>query len=154
PFMRRSPLASATPLSEIPVDFPGGWPALLVDTPLAGRPTQSVTFGELLELYGPSGTPNAALRDLTLDEVSVFDGTPFADASPAAFLLGSTPVVSIDYGAQTWCARLASDTADDEHPATCATLGVGPTTTLLELDVDEKAAAVFAAHPDLRRVPL
>ena len=44
--------------------------------------------------------------------------------------------------------------AATEGDATCATLGVTSTTTLLELDIDPDAAAILAEHPDLRRIPL
>ena len=123
PFARRSPLASATPLSEIPSTFRAGRPALLANTPLAGTPTQSITFGQFLDLYTPPGPPTQALRDLTIVDVSYFDGTPIADASPAAFLLGATPVAELRYEAQTWCDRLAADTLG---ATTCAPLNVGP----------------------------
>ena len=143
--MRRSPL------SEIPVDYPGGWPALLAGTPLAGEPTQSITLEQFLLLYEAPGPPTQALRDLTLEDLSFFDGTSAADASPAAFLLGATPVADLRFGTQTWCERLAVDTVG---VSTCALLGVGATTTLLELDVDPDAAKVLAQHPHLRRVTL
>jgi hypothetical protein len=147
--MRRSPTATSTPLSEIPIDFPGGWPALLTGTPLAGEPTQSITLDQFLALY--ENSPTQALLDLTLEDISFFDGTSVADASPAAFLLGATPVESLHYGTQSWCERLSADTAG---LTTCAGLNVLPTTTLIELDVSELASPVLAAHPDLRRVPL
>ena len=141
---------ASAPLSEIPVDYPGGWPALLQGTSLAGVPTQSITLEEFLALYELTPVP-PALQGLTLDDISFFDGTSLANGSPAAFLLGATPIADISYGTQPWCLKLAADT---NGGATCTSLGVGPATTLLELDADEAAAAVLAELPELRRVAL
>ena len=45
--------------------------------------------------------------------------------------------------------------ADTEGDESCASFGMGAIPpTLFELDVDDHAASVFAAHPDLRRIPL
>ena len=47
------PEARTTPISQLPIDLdahPGGWPVLLVGTPLQGRPTQSVSIGEVMDL--------------------------------------------------------------------------------------------------------
>ncbi len=99
-------------LSEIPVDYPGGWPALLSGTSLAGEPTQSISFAQFLALYDQPASLPQALRDLNLEEISFLDGTPLAAASPAAFLIGATPLVDIRFGpTETWCDRLAADTA-------------------------------------------
>ena len=101
----RAPLAvwrTGAPLSEIPVDFPGGWPALLAGTDLAGAPTQSITFGQFLALYDPPDHRRPALRDLTLADLSFFDGTPLADATPGCLPARRDALVeSLQFGTQT-----------------------------------------------------
>ena len=83
--------------------------------------------------------------------MAFFDGTPASNASPAAFLLGATPVEALRIGTQSWCDKLSANTVG---ATTCTSLGVGSDTTLLELDVDIEAAKVLAEHPELRRVHL
>ena len=107
---RRSPSTSR-------VGGPRCWPAL---HSAVNRPRASPSASSWRCTTRPD-RPRQTLRDLTLEDVSFFDGTPFANASPAAFLLGGTPVVDLRYGTETWCERLAADT---EGASTCTSLGV------------------------------
>ena len=99
----------------------------------------------------PPGPPTQALRDSLSTDISFFDGTRLADASPAAFLLGAPRSPTC-----TSAPRRGAPGSPPTRTATrtCAALGVGAATTLFELDIDPDAAAVFAAHPDLRRIPI
>ena len=118
---------------------------------LAGRPTQGIAFGELLALYADDSTLTPALRGLTLEDVSFFDGTELADASPAGLLLGATPIVELTIDDEPWCDVLAAASDGD---VTCEIMRITADTTMLDLDVDLGALPILAALPELRRLPL
>ena len=54
----------STPLTEISLRSPASWTEALQGTALAVKPLQSVTFGEVLELFGDAGVPGVSLGSL------------------------------------------------------------------------------------------
>ncbi len=141
-----------TPLSEIPVDYPGGWPALLAGTPLAGEPTQSITFEQFLALYDPPGPPTQALRDLTLEDIVVLRRHA-ARQTPARPRSCSAPhrVATLHFGTPRRGATARRRHRGRRRRARRSVSGS---------DDDAAGArrrprgrAVLAAHPDLRRIP-
>ena len=95
------------------------WPARR--SPASRRRASRST--QFLALYDPPGPPTQALRDLTLEDVSFFDGTPLAGASPAAFLIGATPVADLQFGDARRGASGWPPTPTARRPA--RSLGVG-----------------------------
>ena len=148
PMLRRAPLTSFT------VDVPGGWPALLAGTPLADVPLQSLTLGDVLDLLvadPPVLAPGSPLLSLAIGDLQL-EGSPLDTITPAALLLGATPVMTLVYADGTpWCIKLA---AISPHHETCASLGVTSTSTLISLDLRPGAKAVLDAAPTLRRPPI
>ena len=61
--LRATPLR-ATPLTEIALRSPASWTEALQGTELADKPLQSITFGEVLDLFGDEGIPGVTLGDL------------------------------------------------------------------------------------------
>jgi CSLREA domain-containing protein len=110
-------------LSSIPLATAGGWEAVLVGTPFAGRPLQTVSLGEVLALRPlpaqidpPAGS---AARALTLGDLDA--GTSaLGRLSTLAIALGGLPVDAIRLPGSSsnalanWCAALSGP------PVNCA----------------------------------
>ncbi|MFM8972892.1 MAG: hypothetical protein ACKOOG_09695, partial [Actinomycetota bacterium] len=130
------------------------WDELLVGTALAGRPANSIAFGQVLDLLvGTSLSATHDLRKLGIGAISR-EGSPLAAASIAGLQLGATPVQPLVYNdGQSWCTKFNTLAAG---ATSCAALGVTATsgTTMLELDFDPSAAAVLNDNPTLRRPPI
>ena len=137
------------PLSQITVTTDGGWPALLAGTSLEGLPIQSVSIGDLLDLY-LAGTASAGLVDLTVGDL-VLDDSPLIAITPVGFELGNTPVTNLRMdGYAPWCSQFQNETG-----RSCADFGAdGTGRTLMELDMIPEAALLLAEHPDLRQIDL
>ena len=137
------------PLAMIPVA--GGWATLLKNTPLAARPVQTVTLGQVID-RAPAAL--AALRPDQLD----LRRTVLADATPAAWALGTTPVRQLIYsGGATFCEVLRE--AQDPVPgatadAFCDATGITPTMTMFQIDLDPHLAGVVATAPELHSPPI
>ncbi len=119
--LRGSPLrGSPIPLSEVPLDQPNSWAAVLAGTIYASQPLQNVTLQQVLELDPPG------LAGLTLADIDIAR-TPLRNASLAAIMLGSTPVSALRSG---------------ERPSLPA--GTDPaTTTLLGLELGGRDLTSF-----------
>ncbi|NND03339.1 MAG: hypothetical protein HKN91_11185, partial [Acidimicrobiia bacterium] len=110
-------------LIDIPVDFTGGWPALV--GPALGGPIQQYTLADAFN--DPATKANIEAADLSFAELGLAS-TPIASLSPVALALGSTPIANIPLDNETdptlileaWCALLAGT------PAACPILGVNP----------------------------
>ena len=88
--LRGSPLrGSPIPLSQVPLDLPNTWAAVLAGTIYANQPLQNVTLQQVLELDPPG------LTGLTLADIDISQ-TPLRNVSLAAIMLGSTPVSALD----------------------------------------------------------
>jgi NHL repeat len=127
------PLRSIS-ISQIPLDFPGGWAAVLVGTPLAGRPLQSVSLDDVLNpALDTNLTLPAAPYNLNNIPIGALDlsSTPLRSIAIAAIALGSTPLRSIplptsvvpkagpgDVVLRQWCALI------EANFLSCADLGV------------------------------
>ena len=100
-------------LSQIPVDYPGGWQALLSGTAMAGKPLQTVTFFDVLNLG--TATP-AAINDLPFGALDL-SSTPLKAIALASVALGATPLKAIPLpstvpGATVldqWCSVIVSN---------------------------------------------
>ena len=96
-------------LSDLVLLTPGGWEAVLKDTPLEGVPLQALTLTDVQELLAADLLADPRLlsdaKRLELEEIDFadleLDGTPLANAPPTlAFLLWSLPMSKID---AQWC---------------------------------------------------
>jgi ABC-type oligopeptide transport system substrate-binding subunit/Tol biopolymer transport system component len=76
------------PLNGLPLNLPGGWTALLANTPLAGVPLQSVTLLDVFNL--PQPRP-AAIDALTLGDLDLANSA-LGRVTLGALALGSTPL--------------------------------------------------------------
>ncbi len=137
------------PLAMMPVD--GGWTTRLASTDLAGRPVQTLTVGQVIDL-APS-----ALEAVRVDLLD-FRRTVLADATPAAWALGTIAVRTLVYaGGQSFCTVLHS--AQAAPPAMtpdqfCDASGITPTTTMFQIDLDPTKAGVVATAPVLHSPPI
>jgi CSLREA domain-containing protein len=132
----------AIALSDVPVDYPGGWPALVSGTPLADEPIETLTLDDVVGLDSVKALPFGAI-DLS--------GTPFGAIPFGAIALGALPLGAIPFGAipfgaipneadniDAWCAFLGQSTCD------ALGIGVGTGTTLVGLAL---AGVPFGAIP-------
>ena len=152
PFAERAPLAG-TPLSEVAGRLPGRLAGLLVGTRFAGEPTQSITFEQFLALYDPPGPPTQALRELTLEDIALLRRHAPGRRQPCRVPDRRHAARQLHFGVDRDVVRpraRPTRRATNRAPRSVSV----PATTLMELDVEEAAAAVLAAHPDLRRIPM
>ena len=103
-------LLSDSLLTTIPLAVPGGWPKILENTPLAGRPLQQLTVKDVLD--DPKAGPR--LGELSLHQVD-FSLTPLGDLTSLAAILGTGIKLSdilLPTGSGSaldrWCAVLAA----------------------------------------------
>ena len=92
------PLLSSFSLSELPLLQPaGGWPAVLVGSPLATAPPQNVTLRDVLALNLPA-LANLSLADLDLSRTSL------GRVPAVAVVLGAVPLGQLELpGGVDWC---------------------------------------------------
>ncbi len=89
--LRVSPLrVSPIPLSDVPLDPPNDWTTVLAGTVFANQPLQNVTLQQVLDL----DPPPASVAALSLADIDL-SRTALRNVSLVAFLLGSTPVSSL-----------------------------------------------------------
>lgn len=97
--MRSSPMRSS-PLSSLPMRSSGGWAEVLKNTPLADRPLQSVTLGDVLDL---NPVPTFYIGDLDPT------GPALRRTSVAALMLLGRPLDVLPAPTSAgWCAYLAA----------------------------------------------
>jgi CSLREA domain-containing protein len=132
----------AIALSDVPVDYPGGWSALLAGTALSDEPIETLTLEDVLGLPSIQALPFGAI-DLS--------GTPFGAIPFGAIALGTLPLGAIPFGAipfgaiaseadniDDWCAFLGQSTCD------ALGIAVGTDMTLVGLAL---AGVPFGAIP-------
>lgn len=126
-------------LTQIGVDYPGGWPAILAaSSALTGTPVQRVNFNQVHQ----DAATWAVIRDLPVSDFD-FSGTPIGDAAQAAQLLGQLPLSDLPLtGGYQWDGA-ATDASDDHHvlaymAETCYTQPslTDLSVTLLDLSID------------------
>jgi hypothetical protein len=110
-------------LSDLTLDYPGGWDAILAGTPFANTPREDITLKQALPYIESAG--------VTLDQLdlagSILGSVPFM-----AVLLGGVPMESIPLngstGYTTWCNALKTASQD---PCTAIPVTQGDGTSLL-----------------------
>ena len=107
------------PINGLPINglqIPGGWTAVLAGTALAGKPLQTITLQQVLEL----NPQPAAVRNLTLGNLLVADSA-LGQVTIGALALGSTPINKLGLDQQSldalqaWCASLPTASACSTH---------------------------------------
>lgn len=161
------------PLVVQPPPAPQEWAEVLADTPLEGRPLQTVLVSDVLGLLDAdpleiSGNKAAQITALDLGRIDLSQ-TSLRNTSLGAFLLGGTPLPELTPPADGWCGYAAahgaaSDSGCDDPDATPLSLelaGVdltdwfGEGHTLVGLDlVDAPLLEIRLADLDLYRTPL
>ena len=109
------PLLSSFSLSELPLLQPaGGWPAVLVGSPLATAPPQNVTLRDVLALNLPA-LANLSLADLDLSRTSL------GRVPAVAVVLGAVPLGQLELpgGVRTGVSSPAP-ASPARAPATCS----------------------------------
>jgi len=126
----------ASPLSNIPLDYAGGWPALLAtipNSPFAGRPDQNIAFSELLPFFDDTSSTLSRIPFGALD----LSATGIYNLPALAFMLGRLSIADIPLANSgttesshltAWCAVLGS--------SMCANLGVNPSDPTTAADID------------------
>ena len=116
------PLATIA-LSDLTLDRPGGWDALLLGTQWENTPRESITLADVMPLVESAG--------VTLDQLDLSD-TALGSVPYVSLLLGGVPVKTIPLSPAletgtdqqrlgAWCSAIRSATADP-----CAALNVDP----------------------------
>lgn len=141
---QRVPAIWNMPLASVPIV--GGWESRL-PVSLAGRPLQSLTFGQVLTAIGPA---TVQLEQLDLSN------TPLVNVSSAALALGNTPLNQLLFDSSTaWCDKLSQVTGGTK---TCfgpnSIGGYSVSSTLLELELRADTAQILADHPELHTLPI
>jgi hypothetical protein len=155
------PLRSIT-LSQIPLDFPGGWAAVVAGTSLAGRPLQTISLEEVLD---PAINTNLLLANApyNLNNIPIgaldLSSTPLRSIAIAAVALGATPLRSIplpssvapkpgpgDEVLRQWCALIES------NGLSCTDFGIDPANPALS-DGTSLISLSLSGIP-LRSIPL
>ncbi|KRC53533.1 MULTISPECIES: IPT/TIG domain-containing protein [unclassified Nocardioides] len=89
-------MARSGPITSYALLRPGGWTALLADTPLAEGPLQQVTVGDVLQYLEdhPTSPQTLAIRALTYADFDL-DGSVVGRIPLAAVVLGAKPLSAI-----------------------------------------------------------
>jgi hypothetical protein len=99
--LKQTPLKQ-TPLTEVSLRSPASWTAALKGTALAGKPLQTITFGQVLDLFGDTGIPGVTLGDLDTTKGIL------RRASVASLMLLGRPLDALPDPGFGWCQYLVS----------------------------------------------
>ena len=137
PFLASIPLSAiAIAPSLIDPTAPSSWDQVLVGTPYAGLPTQSITLQQLLAL---SPVP-ASLHKVTIGQLDL-SSTGLRRVSVGAYLLGRTPTSALPAPSGGFCTYLTG------QPANCSNTNVA-TASLVGLELQgDSFQSYFSATP-------